>query len=435
MNPNTKKTIFLLTLGIFIFVLSSCTKKQTEETEPQLKGVEVSAASPIKGRMTEYSDLNANTFFLYQEIIRGTFSGFVSKTYKNLGDNVIKGDLLFSIRTKESSAMDSASMGNQFNGLVNIYAHSDGILTELSYHSGDYITETDKLALIVDPSSLRIVKEYDYILTGKNTEILNFDMDFKTSFITYAQSNGITKQQGSGAATPAKDQTSASSTQNTQSFLVGKDGPVNSAHLQLPAPNSAKNLGTAGDQSPERNMAADIAATIYAPAEMLTVSLTINGDPDYIKQDGLFLIPTSGSALTPYDKNRGILFNSGEIYINLTFKVPRDLNQSSGLLEPIDISDTTTYKRNIFSGYFRVLKVTTKINKGLFTQELEVVRVDDSHDFQIISAKPLTAAQQENLNYTNAAPPPASAPSLTKIEKQRTMGAALAAGLSSIGLS
>jgi len=167
MNPNTKKIILLLIFGIFMFVLSSCTKKQTEETEPLLKGVEVSAAFPIKGRMTEYSDLNANTFFLYQEIIRGTFSGFVSKTYKNLGDNVKKGDLLFSIRTKESSAMDSTNPGNQFSGLVNINAHSDGVLIELNYHAGDYITETDRLALIVNPSSLRIMLNVPFRYSDK----------------------------------------------------------------------------------------------------------------------------------------------------------------------------------------------------------------------------------------------------------------------------
>jgi hypothetical protein len=157
MNQKTKKFILFLTLGILIIVLSSCSKKQEEETETPVKGVEVSAASPIKERMTEYLDLNANTFFLNQEIIRATFSGFITKTYKNLGDYVKRGEQLFSIRTKESSAMDSGSEANQFNGLVNIYAHSDGVLTELSYHSGDYITETDRLALIVDPSSLRIM--------------------------------------------------------------------------------------------------------------------------------------------------------------------------------------------------------------------------------------------------------------------------------------
>jgi multidrug efflux pump subunit AcrA (membrane-fusion protein) len=157
MKPYTNKLILLLTFFISVIVLSSCTKKQAEETETQLKGVEVSAASPVIERMTDYEDLNANTFFLNQEIIRCTFSGFITKAHKNLGDNVKKGDVLFSIRTKESSAMDSTMQENQFNGLVNIYAHSEGVLTELNYHAGDYITETDKLALIVNPSSLRIM--------------------------------------------------------------------------------------------------------------------------------------------------------------------------------------------------------------------------------------------------------------------------------------
>ena len=157
MNPNAKKFILLITMCISIITLPSCAKKQEGETETAVKGVEVSAASPVRERMTEFLNLNANTFFLNQEIIRATFSGFITRTYKNLGDYVKKGELLFSIRTKESSAMDSTNLGNQFNGVVNIYAHSDGVLTELSYHSGDYITETDRLALIVDPSSLRIM--------------------------------------------------------------------------------------------------------------------------------------------------------------------------------------------------------------------------------------------------------------------------------------
>jgi hypothetical protein len=162
-----KPEIIILLLTLSIFILSSCTKKQEEETETPLKGVEVSAASPTREKMTEYADLNANTFFLYQEIIRGTFSGFISKTFKNLGDNVKKGDLLFTIRTKESSAMDSTNPGNQFNGLVNIYVHSDGVLTELNYHAGDYITETDRLALIVNQSSLRIMLNVPFRYSDK----------------------------------------------------------------------------------------------------------------------------------------------------------------------------------------------------------------------------------------------------------------------------
>lgn len=157
MNLNNKKLFLLLVLSLFFITLSSCSKKDSEETETPLKGVEVTAGSPVTTKMNEYLDLNANTFFLSQEIVRATFPGFILKTDKNLGDHVKKGELLFTIRTKEASASDSIFLENQFNGMVNIYARSNGILTELSYQTGDYVTETDRLALIVDPSSLRIM--------------------------------------------------------------------------------------------------------------------------------------------------------------------------------------------------------------------------------------------------------------------------------------
>jgi multidrug efflux pump subunit AcrA (membrane-fusion protein) len=157
MNLNNKKIFLLSLLSILLITLSSCGKKDAEETETPVKGVEVTAGNPITTKMNEYLDLNANTFFLSQEIVRATFPGFILKTDKNLGDHVKKGELLFTLKTKEASASDSIYLENQFNGMVNIYARSNGILTELTYQSGDYVTESDRLALIVDPSSLRIM--------------------------------------------------------------------------------------------------------------------------------------------------------------------------------------------------------------------------------------------------------------------------------------
>lgn len=264
-----------------------------------------------------------------------------------------------------------------------------------------YMIDNAKILSISNGEPLnKIVKEYDYILTGKNTEILNLDLDFKTSFITYAQNNTITKQQGSGAITPAKDQTpdSTSSQTSTTALLVSSSkNPIGNGHLQIPAPSSNKNSGMIGGQSPNKNKAADIASTIYAPAEMLTVTLMINGDPDYIKQDGLFLRPSPNSSLTPYDNNGGILYNCGEIYMNINFLVPKDINQENGLMEEIK-KDEKSYKRNIFSGNYRILEVTNKISKGIFTQELQTIRYDDSHDLEILFPTPLTQNQIDENN-------------------------------------
>jgi len=157
MNLKNKKIFLLFVLSLTLVTFSSCGKKESDESETPLKGVEVTAGSPVNAKMNEYLDLNANTFFLSQEIVRATFSGYILKTGKNLGDHVNKGDLLFSIKTKEASASDSIYLENQFNGMVSIYARTNGVLTELSYQTGDYITETDRLALIVDPSSLRVL--------------------------------------------------------------------------------------------------------------------------------------------------------------------------------------------------------------------------------------------------------------------------------------
>jgi len=239
-------------------------------------------------------------------------------------------------------------------------------------------------------------------------------MDFKFSFLTYAQSNINTKQQGSGSPTPAKDQVAPQSTQ-TSAMLVTGNTPINSPIIQVAAPNSAKNIGTAGEQSPERNTAADVAATIYAPAEMIQSTLKINGDPDYIKQDGLFVNPSGGSTLSPWfliNNNQGIQFNCGEIFINLNFLVPRDLNQSTGLIEKVD-NTTTSFRRNVFSGQFKIIDVNNKINKGIFTQELQLIRINDSHNLEIVAPKPLTQYQQDVINRPGV--PVHSAPQLNPI--------------------
>ncbi|MDR3666937.1 MAG: efflux RND transporter periplasmic adaptor subunit [Ignavibacteriaceae bacterium] len=186
MNLNTKKVFpwqelsfsimiwLLLATSLITFTLSSCGKKEAEESETPLKGVEVSTGNPVSVKMNEYLDLNANTTFLSQEIVRATFPGFITKTDKNLGDQVKKGDRLFSIKTKEASAVDSTELGKQFNGIVNVYARTNGILTELSYQTGDYVTETDRLALIVDPASLRILLNVPFQYSKNIVESASF---------------------------------------------------------------------------------------------------------------------------------------------------------------------------------------------------------------------------------------------------------------------
>jgi hypothetical protein len=220
MNLYRKKVFLLCILSLVFLTLSSCTKKDTEETETSLKGVEVTAGSPVTAKMNEYLDLNANTTYLSQEIVRATFPGFIIKTDKNLGDHVKKGELLFTLKTKEASASDSIDIGKQFNGLVNIYARTNGILTELLYQTGDYVTESDRLALIVDPSSLRILLNVPFQYSKNISETGSYPIKLPDG-----------KEFNSKVV---KKLPSIDAANQTQSFILQPESPINiPANLNL----------------------------------------------------------------------------------------------------------------------------------------------------------------------------------------------------------
>ena len=150
--------LFLLLLTAAI-ILASCGGTEENNTNDVITGAPVTITHPFRTSLSDYVELNGNTVFLTKEVLRATFQGFISKVYKNIGDSVKPGDDLFQIRTMESAAADSLNItfGNkQFKGAVILKAQSEGVLTELNYHQGDFVSNGEQLAIISNPSSLRI---------------------------------------------------------------------------------------------------------------------------------------------------------------------------------------------------------------------------------------------------------------------------------------
>jgi len=144
-------------LALLFFI--SCSSDNKNDSLNFESGTPVKITSPLKTNLTEYISFNANTIFLNKEIVRSTFQGFIEKIYKNIGDAVNIGDSLFLIRTKELAASDSLQIkiGNKvFKGSIIIKVQVNGILTFLNYNKGDYVSEGEQLAIISNPSSLRI---------------------------------------------------------------------------------------------------------------------------------------------------------------------------------------------------------------------------------------------------------------------------------------
>ena len=164
LNTKNKLLLFFLSCTISISIISCGGTEQNNPNEVN-SGTPVTITHPFKTDLSDYIDLNGTTIFLTKEIIRSTFEGYIEKVYKNIGDPVKQGNDIFEIRTMESAAADSLNIsfgGKQFKGIVKLKAKSDGVLTELNYHQGDFVSNGELLAIVANPSSLRIKLNVPY---------------------------------------------------------------------------------------------------------------------------------------------------------------------------------------------------------------------------------------------------------------------------------
>jgi len=167
-----RKFNFILVLFTFLFLAGviSCGKDRSGADTAMSSGTPVQVTHPRIQDVTEYVDMNANTIFLKKEVLRATFQGFIDKIYKNIGDHVRVGDLVFAIKTRESAADDSIHIdlgGDTFKGSIPVRAHSDGVMTTLNYHAGDFVADGEEIAIISNPSSLRITLNVPYAYVSR----------------------------------------------------------------------------------------------------------------------------------------------------------------------------------------------------------------------------------------------------------------------------
>jgi multidrug efflux pump subunit AcrA (membrane-fusion protein) len=130
--------------------------------------------------ITENIYLPAVTAFINKSLVRSTTTGTVESISIALGDKIQKGQPLYTIRTRESSALNNSLKGDttlSFNGQIKITASRAGIISSVSHQNGDFVQEGDELAIISDQNSLV------------------FLLDTPFEFVKYVEKNGRCKIQ------------------------------------------------------------------------------------------------------------------------------------------------------------------------------------------------------------------------------------------------
>jgi hypothetical protein len=221
----------------------------------------------------------------------------------------------------------------------------------------------------------KIAKRYEYIYSGQNNDVLRFDITINNTF--YAGSN------------PTAEEDSGSNA-NVDQKSVGEETPVQTKTNQGPAGGAAiastvggrkqgpdyAALNEAGSPKGQDTTQELVAKSFHRAflnnsADLISVELEILGDPYWMVDSGIsnyFAPPSIENELTTGDGTMN--YEGSDVYIYLTFKTPKDIDESRGLYEfPNDGRESP------FSGIYKVIQCENTFADGTYRQKLKCIRM------------------------------------------------------------
>lgn len=211
-------------------------------------------------------------------------------------------------------------------------------------------------------------KEYNYIYTGLNEDVLEFNLNFNNAFMQTAFANLGQNPGGTGLADKAYASKGDSNcgtklNDNANSTQTNEAG----AGVKEVTKTSVPSSGTRSSDVKLR-----IAETFHDRitnqiVDMVTCEMTILGDPFYLpQQTGNYVgQPVGGSPNLTEDGTMNYMQN--EVFVVINFKTPFDYQISGATMEfPQTVPQ--------FSGLFNVWAVTNTFKSGKFEQVLKLIR-------------------------------------------------------------
>lgn len=218
---------------------------------------------------------------------------------------------------------------------------------QIPYIRSEYVTQRSKY---YGP-----VKEYNYWLTGENTEVISYEMEYNNKFYT--------------ATTPT--------TNKDKTPVVNDPAPR--------APTGDVNSDqTGGNLNNEDAIVQSVRANLYSPADQATATIKILGDPDFLMDTISKKTPPASSTFSRfYGSNRAISPYAGQIYIEIVFKIAEDY-KDNGLLD-VDPTQTIAFypleQQQLLGNsglIYKVISVKNILSRGKFEQVLNLIMVPPS---------------------------------------------------------
>ena len=212
-------------------------------------------------------------------------------------------------------------------------------------------------------------KAYNYMYTGKNNDIMEFQIKFDNAFykaLAFDMGNRSASNDPSNKSTTKPGTVAA---QNVAFHQPDDFGEISSVAKNIDSGDAI----TAGaiNETAEAKLARRFnEALVKSDVDLVTLNLKILGDPFYISDSGVGNYRSEGSTFTNVKEDGTIDHQSGQVDILLNFQTPIDINDATG-----------GYKMNgpsvgvsNFNGLYFVNIVRSRFEGNIFTQELELVK-------------------------------------------------------------
>jgi hypothetical protein len=227
-----------------------------------------------------------------------------------------------------------------------------------------------------------VVKEYNYMFTGKNIDVIEWKLKFDMSFTSELpvapayQSTDTLLATNDGDGSKKPDFVDPLGESKPADKTIGVQNPV--VRFIKTLTNTDLRGGGGSDTQATR------AARVWHDAvtkgmEMQALRMKIIGDPYYIPQSGLGNYHSAPTQFQNLSSDGSVDWASGEVDIRVNYRSPIDINQGTGLYNfgSKTFKDPETGKSQSitqFSGLYQLIHVDSYFRDGQFTQDLKGLR-------------------------------------------------------------
>lgn len=168
----------ILSVGMMMIFIAGCTNhtpEVTEEASPTVTPVEITGITDTA--MNEYISLSAVSAYLEKNFVKANINGYVKSANIKMGQQVGRGQLLFSLVTKEArsigNTVNKLDPSFKFSGVSAIRANGEGIVIQVNHQKGDYVQDGEAMATISNRNSLVFLLdlpyEFNQLIAGNKT--------------------------------------------------------------------------------------------------------------------------------------------------------------------------------------------------------------------------------------------------------------------------